>query len=146
MQTTVQRTESNLEDLERFLALEIDKARAKARPISRVTLSRRLHDEHGLPIKEAEEFVEAFCDEHEPAVPEYLSSEFGTPYLKVIAVINVLIAISFLVMAVRFSGRGQGLWMGLGLGGLFLVGAGFAWVNSLRKPDEPKSTAGFRRY
>lgn len=124
--------ESARQRLEAILEAEIEEARAQMRPISRTTLAHMLHDQHFVSQHDAERFVDRYCDDKAPGVPTFLSNEFGTPYLKVVAVLNVVVAIALLVVGTRFLKPGAPTWLGMGLGTLFLFAGVFAWARSLR--------------
>lgn len=122
--------------LEQTLASEIAQARAEVRPVSRLTLTRLLQSKHGIPTHDAELFVDRYCEEKEPAIPTFLSNEFGVPYLKVVSVLNVLLAIGFYVVTLKFQRPTLSIWPGIILGTLFLTAAVVMWIQSLRPPKE----------
>lgn len=128
------------EKFEQTLANEIANARHEARPVSRLSLTRLLQSELGVNPHDAERFVDRYCDEKEPAIPTYLSTEFGVPYLKVVAVLNVLLAIGFFVVTLKFQRPGLSVWPGIILGTLFLIGAAVMWLQSLRPPKQKEQT------
>jgi len=125
-------------ELEQTLANEINRARSDARPISRLTLSRLLQSTYTITAHDAEKFVDEYCDEKAPYVPTYLSSEFGVPYLKVLAVINLVIAVGLsITTAIVMSHGGYGFLVWLGLMVAFFGGAAVCWLQSVR-PEKPK--------
>jgi hypothetical protein len=130
-----------MEKVEDLLSQEIARSRESREPISRVTLARILHQQLGFSVKEAEAMVDRYCEEKDPAVPAYLSDEFGRPYLKVLAFVNVALSIGSFSVAVFFTAPTRPTWPGYALGTLFLVAAVFCWVNSLR----PAKKKGRRR-
>ncbi len=120
-------------ELEQTLTDEIARARAEARPISRLSLSRLLQSVHTINPHDAEKFVDSYCDEKAPYVPTYLSSEFGVPYLKVLAIINLVLAVGLAIttaMVLSHGGYAFLIWLALTL--LFFGGAAFCWVQSVR--------------
>ncbi|MEA2552378.1 MAG: hypothetical protein QOJ65_554 [Fimbriimonadaceae bacterium] len=125
-------TDLSREELEKTVADEISSARAEARPISRLTLSKLIQIKYALNPHDAEKFVDVYCDEKAPAVPTYLSNEFGVPYLKVLAVLQVVLAMGIFVFTMKFQRADLTIWPGLTLGLLFVAVAAFSWVQSLR--------------
>ena len=126
------------QELEQLLGDEIAKARSEARPISRLSLIKLLQTQYTMNGHEAEEFVDTYCEEKAPGVPTYLSNEFGVPYLKVLAIFNIVVGIALLIVAAVTMSRavnGYLIWLGLGL--LFVAGAAFSWVQSI-KPEKKK--------
>jgi hypothetical protein len=100
-------------------------------PTSRNRLAKHLSETTGLSPKEALEVVDRYCDEENLPIPAYLSREFAVGWLKVIAVMFVVVA-------------GMVLWYGRSLHmqkihpwGLWCIGAilcGLAvlfWLKSL---------------
>jgi hypothetical protein len=129
------------QELEQTLTVEIAKARSEARPISRMTLSRVLQSKYSINPQNAEKFVDTFCDDKAPGVPTYLSSEFGIPYLKVLAIVNVTIALGLAITtAVTMSRGGYGFLVWLILAILFLGSAALCWLQSIR-PEKVKDSA-----
>lgn len=126
--------DSSREDLEQWIASEIANAREDARPISRLTLTRMASTRFGMNPHDAERFVDAYCDEKAPAVPTMLSTEFGVPYLKVLAALNVVLALGCFILAMKLP---SWIFIGLILGLAFLGGSVFCWVRSL-SPEEQK--------
>lgn len=124
------------DQFEQTLANEIASARSDARPVSRFTLTRLLQSKFGVSAHDAERFVDRYCDEKEPAIPTYLSNEFGVPYLKIISILNVLLCVGFYVVTLKFQRPGLSVWPGMVLGTLFLVGAVVMWAQSMRPPKQ----------
>ena len=128
------------QELEQTLADEIARARAEVRPISRLTLSRLIQSKHSVNPHDAERFVDTYCDEKAPGVPTYLSSEFGVPYLKVLAIANVIVCVALaIVTLVTMTRGGTGFLIWLMLTLAFLAGAAICWINSVR-PEKQKPT------
>jgi hypothetical protein len=129
------------EELEQTLANEIASARSEVRPISRLTLSRLLQSRFLMNPHEAEKFVDAYCDDKAPGVPTYLSSEFGVPYLKVLAIVNSLAGLGLSITALVTMSRGghYGVWFLSAL--FFIAAAAICWVQSVRPQREEKGKA-----
>lgn len=128
-------------ELEQALAVEIANARSEARPISRLTLTRLLQSKFPINPHDAERFVDNYCDDKAPGVPTYLSSEFGVPYLKVVAFINVAVTIGMGITAavmMRRGGTGFLLWLGGAV--VFLGAAAFCYFQSVRPQKEKAVT------
>lgn len=119
-------------ELERFLFDEIQQAREENRPISRRELTLKLHQDKHLRPKEAFAVVEQYCDESAPMVPEYLSSEFAAPYLKVLAIVNSILGLAVMgYSATMMNVRGKPWWI-WALAGVALLGSSaFFWGRSL---------------
>ena len=112
---------------------EIEAARKEQRPMSRQALTSLVHKRTGMPLKEASSIVDAFCDEKEPALPEYLASEFAIGWLKVVAIGLVIVGGVFFFFVKRAHEQNQPFWPYLAIGALF-VGLGvLSWVQSLEK-------------
>lgn len=100
-------------------------------PTSRNLLAKQLANATGLSPREALEVVDRYCDEESLAIPAYLSREFAVGWMKVVAVINVIIAGGWL-----WYGRTLhlqkihpwGLWC---LGAIFCGLAVLFWLKSL---------------
>jgi len=137
-------TDNSKEELANTLGAEIAAAREEARPISRLTLSRLLNTKHGLHLSEAEKFVDRYCDEKAPAIPTFLSSEFGTPYLKVLAVINIVLAIGFYIVSfTTLNKQNAPIWPWMLLGTIFLGASVVSWVQSLRPPKAARTVTRY---
>jgi hypothetical protein len=112
---------------------EIKKARDDRRPTSRQTLAEIVHERSGMPIAEALQLVDSYCETEEPAIPYYLQEEFAIPYLKFIAIMIVLGGIAFIWYGVTEQRKGRPAYVWYSLGTV-VIGLGvFAWVQSLEK-------------
>jgi len=130
-------------ELEQLLANEIASARSEARPISRLTLTRLLQTKYSLHLHEAEVMVDRYCDEKAPGVPTYLSSEFGTPYLKVLAIINIAVGLGLSIMAAVSQHKGGFAFVPWLLGALLFIGsAALFWVKSVTPEKQKSKTVG----
>jgi hypothetical protein len=122
---------------ETIISDSIAEAREKYTPISRRMIAHKLVSAKNLPYKEAIEIVDAYCDEHESAIPGYISSEFGIYWLKVIAVANVAIGIFFAYWGVRAfqSPRTFAMpyWAWFVITTLFVGFAVLSWVQSVER-------------
>ncbi len=121
------------EDAITLIQKEIAKAEFDCRPISRQMLAERVHTETGLPSADALSIVEQYCEEQAPAVPGYLQEEFAIPYLKVIAVLNVVVGVVVFWLGVNASRTGKPIWPYLCIGTIFCGLAAFAWVMSMER-------------
>jgi len=120
-------------DLVGLVQGEIQSARSETRPTSRQQLADVVRQRTGMPFAEAFAFVDTYCDENEPGVPGYLQEEFAVPYLKVVAVVNVIIGVSIVYHGVQVYRAGQQAW-GWYCGGVLFCGLGvFSWVQSLER-------------
>jgi len=113
--------------------VELKVAREELRPTSRRALALVISNRIGMPFKEALDIVDAYCDEKEPAVPTYLSSEFVIYWLKAVAVANVAIGIAGIWYGVKLMKAGQLAWPSLCLGTVFVGLGALAWVKSVEK-------------
>ena len=118
---------------EEILQKEINTAREQLRPVSRKELAEKLGTQFGMPYKDAIAVVDAFCEEHEPAIPEYLAKEFGVFWLKVVAVANVLVSLGIFYHAVQLHQAKQFPWPWWCGGVLFIGFAVLCWVQSIEK-------------
>lgn len=125
-------------ELEQTLAIEIDKARNEARPVSRLTLTKLLQSKYSLHPHEAERIVDEYCDEKAPAVPTYLSAEFGVPYLKIVGIVQLVLAIGFIVTPIFFPRADLAFWPAVILF-LALGGSGGLCIYKSVRPPEQKS-------
>lgn len=66
---------------------EIQLSRDERRPISRQLLADIIATRIGLKMDRAWLIVDEYCDEHEAAIPSYLSHEFNTHWPKVVGVL-----------------------------------------------------------
>lgn len=115
---------------------EIAAAREQRRPMSRQGLASLVQKRTGMPAKDALAIVAAFCDEKEPALPEFLESEFVIGWLKVVAGALVLLGGGFYWEAQEAHRRGNAYWPWIFLGTVFVLTAVFSWVKSLEKEVE----------
>ena len=125
------------EDLEHTLVTEIAQAREVARPVSRLTLTRLLQSQYSLHPHEAERFVDQYCDDKAPAVPTYLSDEFGVPYLKIIGSVQLVIAAGFYIFPLIFPRADLTFWPAMILGTIFAGLGGFCIYRTLQPKKEP---------
>lgn len=123
---------------EKLLEEEIETARNERRMISRTKLAKLLQENAGVPFREAEGIVDVYCDEKAPAVPTFLSSEFGTPYLKVVSGLNIVVAIGIYFGSIQMLKPGVPVWPWMVLGTIFLVSAAALWFKSLRPQKEKR--------
>lgn len=122
-------------DLVELISKEISLARDERRPTSRQQLAEIVNDRTGMPVPEALTLVDTYCDEKEPAIPYYLQEEFAIPWLKAIAVLNVVIGVAAIwygVKVLRTTPPKPG-WPWFSLGTIFCGLGVFAWVQSLER-------------
>ena len=128
------------EDAIGLIEREISRAQFDCRPISRQMLAESVNTETGLPIADALALVEQYCEEKAPGVPGYLQEEFAVPYLKVIAVVNVIVGIGVMLFGVNSSRTSNAaLWPYLCVGTIFCGLGAFAWVVSLERYAERRA-------
>lgn len=137
---------TSLQPVEEIIQGEVTKAREAYKPISRRMIALALAEKRKIQMKEAMDLVDEYCDEHEPAIPGYISSEFGIYYLKVVAIANVGIGIFLCYLGVQAfkNPRAPGLpsyaWFVLGT--LFVGFAALCWVKSVERAlGGPKDAA-----
>ena len=127
------------EELERLMASEISDARNDARPISRLTLTKLLQSKYSLHPHEAERIVDEYCDEKAPGVPTYLSAEFGVPYLKIVGIVQLVLAAGFIITPIFFPRADLAFWPAVVLFLAFGGSGGYCLYRSLRPPvEKPK--------
>ena len=113
---------------------EIYKAENERRPISRQMLADMVHASIGIPVGDAFTLVDQYCEEKAPGVPGYLAEEFAIPYLKVIAVLNVIIGVGALWYGIGVYQKGLAKWPWWVCSGTIFIGLGVLfWVQSLEK-------------
>jgi hypothetical protein len=120
-------------DLVELIASEIRRAREETRPTSRQQLADIVHNRTGMPVAEAFSFVDIYCEEHEPGVPGYLQEEFAVPYLKVLAVVNAMIAVGLCYYGVTLYRTPKPYWIPICIGVLFLGLSALSWVKSIER-------------
>lgn len=130
------------DERERVIFDRLMEARQENRPISRHQLSDELARKKGMTPKDAFALVEAYCDEEAPAVPEYLGSEFAAPYLKTLALIGAVFALTVtIVSATRWwQGNRQFEW-GFLIGLVAFGFAGWQWLRSLMRERATEAKA-----
>lgn len=134
--STMTQDSSGPSELQTLVQTEISKARNETRPTSRQQLADIVHARTGMPVADAFAFVDSYCDEHEPGVPGYLAEEFAVPYLKVVAVVNVLVAIGIFYNGVRVYHTGKPGWPWFSLGVIFFGLGALSWVKSIEREVE----------
>src|SRR5436309_1938003 len=94
--------EPEVQDLDpvELVTNEIELSRKEHRPVSRQLLADLVFTKTGMRMDQAWLLVDAYCDEHEAAIPGYLSLEFNMHWPKVV---GVLLAVAAIVVA----------WMGV---------------------------------
>ena len=129
------------EDAINVIERELVSAETDRRPISRQMLAESVHSETGMPASDAFALVEQYCEEKAPAVPGYLQEEFAIPYLKVIAVLNVIVGIVVFWLGVNAyrSPAKTPMWPYLCIGTIFCGLGAFAWVTSLERYAERRA-------
>ncbi|AIE84844.1 hypothetical protein [Fimbriimonas ginsengisoli] len=120
-------------DLVGMIASEITRARDETRPTSRQQLADILHARTGMSVADAYQFVDTYCEEHEPGVPGYLQEEFAVPYLKVLGVANAVIALGLCYYGVKLYYVGKPYWIPVCIGVLFLGLGALSWVKSIER-------------
>lgn len=123
--------------VEEIIVAELERARKAYEPISRRMMAIAVAEHKKITYREAFDLVDAYCDEKEPAVPGYVSSEFGIFYLKVIAVLNVLVGMFLAYFGVKAfqNPRAPGMpyWAWFVLTTLFVGFAALSWVKSVER-------------
>lgn len=132
------------EELEQTLATEIARAREVARPISRLTLTKLLQSSYSLHPHEAERLVDEYCEEKAPAVPTYLSAEFGVPYLKILGIVQLVVAVALYIFPIVFPRADLTFWPAMIIGTAFGASGGFCIYRSLRPAEEKSSRVMLR--
>jgi len=132
MSSTTKGPEDNV-DLIQLIASEIKESREQYRPTSRQRLAELVQERTGMPHAEATALVDTYCEENEPGVPYYLQEEFAIPYLKVIAVLNVLCGIAACYYGVKVLKTSKPGWPWFCLGTTFCGLGALAWVKSLER-------------
>lgn len=119
-------------ELEKVIFDELMAARSENRAVSRHMLSQKLHEAKGVHPKDAFAVVEIYCEESAPSTPEYLSSEFMVPYLKMSAFLFAAISIMIIAYSTAEVRQGRPPWgWGILVGGVFLGFSASGWIKSL---------------
>jgi hypothetical protein len=128
---------SRSEDAITLIEREIARAESERTPISRQMLADLLHEQTAMPLSDALPLVEEFCESRAAWVPGYLQEEFAIPYLKVLAIINVIIAVVVLWVGVNaYRSAGKPMWPYLAIGTLICGLGAWFWVVSLERYAE----------
>lgn len=109
MSTVFDRDVLNTDPVE-LVKTGIDTARSESRPISRQLLAEMVITKTGMKSDQAWLLVDAYCEEHEAAIPGYLRSEFNMHWPKVI---GVMVAAGGLVigwLGIRAGNGGKVAW------------------------------------
>ncbi len=120
-------------DLAAVLNEEIEGARKERRAVSRQMLAKVVQIKSDLPAAEAMDYVQRYCDNESLPIPEYLAEEFAIPYLKVLAVVLVAVAIGVFYWAMHLRSAGKEAWPVFILGVLTCGIAVLLWVRSLER-------------
>ncbi|RYG34965.1 hypothetical protein EON81_14085 [bacterium] len=116
-----------------LISREIAAARADLRPVSRRSLALVLVAQKHLPFREAMDVVDGWCDEHAPAIPGYVGSEFGIYWLKFLAVAFVIVGLGVAWQGVRMVQTGKAGWPWWAGATVFVGIAAFVWVQSIER-------------
>jgi hypothetical protein len=117
-----------------LLSQEVSNAEAERRPVSRQSLTDMLVTSAGIPAGDASNLVHEYCDENAPAIPHYLAEEFAIPYLKVIAVVNVIVALGLYYWGIQVFRLGkQPAWPWFCVATIVTGFAALAWVKSIER-------------
>jgi len=115
------------------IAHEINKAEYDRIPTSRQKLSQLIVAEFKFPPAEAADMVDEYCDEKAPAVPQYLSDEFESPFLKVMAVVNSVLAIASIWYGANRWHQQKTSWFWFVFGAFLVACAGYCWFKTVQK-------------
>lgn len=120
---------------EETVRAEIARGESERVPVSRGMLVGLLERRFALSHTEAWRWVDEWCDEHAPATPGYLSNEFGTYWLKIVALANGVIGLAVIGWGVREWGVPRHTaWPWFAMGVLFLgLGGALNYARSFRK-------------
>ena len=131
--STIMQKPANIDPLE-LIKAEVSRAESDRVPMSRQMLADRVHELTGMNAGEARLMVDDYCDAHAPAVPQYLAEEFAIPYLKVVAIINVVIALGLYYWGIQvFRAAKQPAWPWWCVATIFVGLGALAWVKSLER-------------
>ena len=117
------------------------------KPVSRYGLASIVAEQSGMPMDQAQELVEAYCEEHAAYVPAYLGREFGLFWPRVMAVIVIVagLSIGWYAYSIYKSNKPAYLWFSIATvvigAGLFLFAKNLGAVQSIlaeRKADKEK--------
>ena len=111
---------------------EIERARVQLKPISRRSLRERLVHEQKLSPKEAEELVDAYCEERAPYTPDYLSDEFLLPYIKLAGLVFVIISLLTIGYGAHLWINSERSWPWFVIGAVLFTISGVGLVKALR--------------
>ncbi|HSI73610.1 MAG TPA: hypothetical protein VK934_10585 [Fimbriimonas sp.] len=124
---------SRSEDAITLIEREIARAEFERTPISRQMLADLVHEGTSMPLSDALPLVEEYCEERAAWVPGYLQEEFAIPYLKVLAIINVIIGVVVFWIGVNAYRSGKPVWPYLVAGTLVCGLGAWFWVVSLER-------------
>ncbi len=115
------------------VAQEIARAEYDRVPTSRQKLSQLVAAEFKIPLPDATNLVDEYCDDQAPGVPYYLKDEFESPFLKVMAVVNSILGIFVLWRGANLWRLQKTSWPWFVVGA-FLVGcAGYCWFKTIQQ-------------
>jgi hypothetical protein len=114
-----------------YLGAQIQSARASCQPISKFSLAETLSERTGMPIDQAHLLVDAYCEEHEAHIPDYLGGEFNLFWPKVLAFGMALAGIGIFRYAVYLRSIKQSSWIWMMVGTVVFGLGALQWVRSL---------------
>ncbi len=120
------------ESVETVLDLEIERATAELRPISRRTLEHVLTQRLEIPAKEAAILVQEYCESKNLQTPDYLSDEFQTPYFKLTALFFVAVSIGVLFYGAKQFEAHRNYWPYFVGGAVLFCISGVGFLKVLR--------------
>lgn len=127
MSTVFDREVLNTDPVE-LVKTEIEASRNEHRPISRQLLADMVSTKTGMKSDQAWLLVDAYCEEHEAAIPGYLRSEFNMHWPKVIGVFIAAGGLFIGWLGIRAGQAGKASWpyfaaatIVFGLGALMFV-------------------------
>jgi len=115
------------------IAQEIARAEYDRIPTSRQKLSQMVFAEFKIPLPDAANLVDEYCDEKAPGVPFFLQDELESPFLKIAAVVNSILGIGFLYYGAHQWRAQKPSWVLFVLGAVFIGLAGWSFFKILHK-------------
>lgn len=112
---------------------EIETSKKTQTPVSRFGLAEIVSERTGMPIEQAQQLVDAYCDQMATHVPAYLGREFNLFWPKVLAFCFAIIGVTTFWYGMGLFRAKKPAWLWFAIGTVVFGIGVIQWVRSLEK-------------